>query len=242
VTAAFFADLAREAAARYPARDRFARGFAHGKLRRDPAFKHFLVQGLIPPGARVLDLGAGQGLLGALLAAVNEGGARNWPEGWAPAPLGASVRSIELAERAAIRARAAAGPGDSVVHGDLRTTPFGEADVCLLLDVLHYLEPAAQEDVLARSRAALGEGAVLLLRVADASQGLRFRLTLALDRLALALRGHSAGRYHCRPLAEWIALLTELGFRVTATPMGAGTPFANVLLLARYDRAPARSS
>jgi hypothetical protein len=37
----------------------------------------------------------------------------------------------------------------------------------------------------------------------------------------------------CRTLAEWVARLQSLGFEVQSQPMSAGTPFANVLLVAR---------
>jgi hypothetical protein len=47
------------------------------------------------------------------------------------------------------------------------------------------------------------------------------------------LRGHSSSRLYCRPLADWLALLQKLGFAVEALPMHAGTPFANILLVAR---------
>lgn len=67
---AFFRTLAREAAGGYPRRDPFARHFAYGKLTGDPAFAHLLRAGLFPDGARVLDLGCGQGVLPALLLAA----------------------------------------------------------------------------------------------------------------------------------------------------------------------------
>ena len=220
MTPADFRALARQAAARYPVRDRYARHFAFGKLTRDPAFAHILREGLIPPRARLLDLGCGQGVLAALLAAA-----------------GIEVRSmrgIDLMARDIARAQAAS-PGGEFVQGDIRTTPFGPADRVVILDVLHYIDRDAQEDVLRRVRESLGEGGVLLLRVGDASGSLRFRITVATDRLAMALRGHPVGRLHCRPLDEWIALLRGMGFRVDAAPMSQGTPFANVLLVAGYD-------
>jgi trans-aconitate methyltransferase len=226
VTGGGFEALARDAAARYPARERFARIFAYGKLTRDPVFAYILQHDLIPPRARVLDLGSGQGVLAALLAAAGKD---------------ASVRGIELARRDVERARTAAGNDAQFVHGDIRTTDFGSTDVCVLLDVLHYLEHGAQEDVLRRVSTALAGGGVLLIRVPDGSRALRFRLTLAMDRLAMALRGRFMGRYHCRPLAAWIEALAALGFSVEATPMSGGTPFANVLLVARYDRPTRRA-
>ena len=76
---------------------------------------------------------------------------------------------------------------------------------------------------------------LLLLRVADAAPTLRFRYTLAVDRVVNALRGRGWARLHSRPAAAWRAELESLGFSVEAVPMSAGTPFANVLLAARYD-------
>ncbi|HXN16167.1 MAG TPA: class I SAM-dependent methyltransferase, partial [Usitatibacter sp.] len=196
---------------------------------------YLLEQGLVPAGARVLDLGCGQGVLAALLLAAAERHAQGaWPAGWPAPPRPRELRGIELMPREVERARAAAGRLAEFVCGDIRSTDFGQADVLVILDVLHYLDYAAQADVLRRVRAALGKGGVLLLRVGDRSGSLRFRITMAVDRAVMALRGHRLERLYCRPLAEWKAELAALGFSVAAIPMSAGTPFANVLLVARY--------
>ena len=234
----FFRSLATGAASLYPARDKFARHFASGKLTRDPAFLHLLRAGLIPRHARVLDLGSGQGVLAALLAAAGARHAKgDWPSDWPAPPDPERFTGIELMLRDVERARQACGAqaGFQFVQGDIRTTGFGQADAIVILDVLHYIDTDAQADVLRRVRDALAAGGVLLLRVADAAPTLRFRITLAVDRLVMALRGHRLGRLHCKPLARWIAELEALGFAVAATPMSTGTPFANVLLVARYD-------
>lgn len=215
-----FRAVARRAAARYPARDRYARHFAFGKLTGDPAFAYLLRAGLIPQGCTLLDLGCGQGVLEALLA---EAGIR------------VAARGIDLMPRDIARARSAV-PGAEFVEGDIRATPFGTADRVVILDVLHYIDYAAQEDVLRRVRESLAGGGVLLLRVGDASGSLRFRYTVLVDRAVMALRGHRLERLYCRPVAEWKRVLEGLGFNVETAPMSAGTPFANVLLVARYDR------
>jgi SAM-dependent methyltransferase len=236
VSEAFFRTLARQAAARYPARDRFARHFAYGKLTRDPAFRYLLARGSIPGGARVLDLGCGQGLLATLLAVARERHAKGeWPAEWAPPPNPAALRGIDLRPRDVERARQANGAGAEFVAGDIRSTEFGTADAVVILDVLHYIDFPAQHAVLKRVRAALGGAGVLLLRVGDASASLRFRYTMWVDRAVMALRGHRIELLYCKPIALWRRELETLGFGVEAVPMSEGTGFANVLLVARYD-------
>jgi SAM-dependent methyltransferase len=235
VSAPFFRALAKDAASRYPARDRFARHFAFGKLTRDPAFRYLLENGLIRDGARLLDLGCGQGVLMALLLSARDRHARgSWPAGWAAPPNPRAMRGVDFMERDVERAQSAADQAATFVCGDIRTADFGDADTVVILDVLHYIDFAAQDDVLRRIRAALGEAGVLLLRVGDRSRSLRFRITDAVDRAVMALRGHRLERLYTRPLAEWRRQLEEMGFAVEAIPMSGGTPFANVLLVARY--------
>jgi SAM-dependent methyltransferase len=233
VSERFFRALAKEASARYPARDRTARHFAYGKLTGDPVFGHLLAHGLLPAASRVLDLGCGQGVLGALLQAAKESHSRgDWPAGWPAPPNPRRVRGIELMQKDADRARAATVDGAEWICGDIRTTEFGPADAVVILDVLHYIDPAAQSDVLARVRDSLGERGTLILRVADESGSLRFRITLAVDRAVMRLRGHRLAQLYCKPVAQWRRDLEALGFAVEEVPMSAGTPFANVLLVA----------
>jgi SAM-dependent methyltransferase len=221
-----FARLVEAASAPYRAAGRFAWHFARGKLGGDPAFRHLLEARLIPAGARVLDLGSGQGLLGALLAAAGEPGI-------------ASYRGIELMARDVARAHRARGAASGVEHGDIRKADFGAADAVVILDVLHYMEPADQDDVLRRVRRALAGGGVLLLRVGDAAAGLPFRLSNWVDWTVALVRGHGATRFHCRSVAQWRSALEALDFQVRAVPMSRGTPFANVLLCAHCN-SPAR--
>ncbi|MGZ5699207.1 MAG: class I SAM-dependent methyltransferase [Usitatibacter sp.] len=232
----FFRALAKDAAARYPSSDRFARHFAYGKLTGDPAFRRILADGMLPPRVRLLDLGCGQGVLASLLAAARERHHRGeWPGDWAPPPDAEAIRGIDLVEKDLARARRANPVGALFVQGDIRDAQFGPANAVVILDVLHYIDFDAQREVLRRVRASLEHGGVLLLRVGDASDSLRFRITVAVDRIVMRARGHRLPRLWCRPLGEWIRELEALGFAAEPIPMSAGTPFANVLLRARYD-------
>ena len=206
------------ATAPYRSAGRFAYHFARGKLSRDPAFGTIVQRGWIRPGSRVLDLGCGQGLLASLLLAADSG---------------CQVRGIELMPTDARRANVALAGAADIVCGDIRHEDFGAADVAVILDVLHYIDYAAQDQVLRRLRAALQPDGLLLLRVGDADAGLPFRLGNLVDHVVVFVRGHRLVRLYCRPLTQWRKALESLGFGVEVMPMSHGTPFANVLLKAR---------
>jgi hypothetical protein len=131
------------------------------------------------------------------------------------------------------RARAALGEGAAITCADIRSAEFGSADVVVMLDVLHYLDFDAQNAVLTRVQAALQPRGLLLLRVGDTSAGLAFRISTWVDRAVAWMRGYRIGWFYCRSLADWRAALERVGLSVEAVPMSQGTPFANVLLVAR---------
>lgn len=232
--------LLDQATAPYRFLGNFAWRFARGKLGGDPAFAGLLQRGLIPSHARILDIGCGRGLLAALLCGLDTHPSlsRDWPAGWASAPLGVSVRGIELMSRDVERARQALahlGPRAEFVQGDMRLTDFGRADMVVMLDVLHYVNHAAQDNILRRVKTALIPGGTLLLRIGNATAGLPFRISNWVDMIVNFMRGNRLSRLYCRPLRDWQQCLTGLGFEVSTLPMHEGTPFSNILLVARLQ-------
>jgi cyclopropane fatty-acyl-phospholipid synthase-like methyltransferase len=211
----------------------FAYLFARGKLGGDPVYPALLERGLLAGRSRILDLGCGQGLLVAWLRAAARMHDRGiWPHTWPAPPRPTSIRGIELMARDVERAHRALGLDAGIETGDIRDAEFGTVDAVVILDVLHYLAPRAQRDVLRRARAALPAGGLLLLRVSDAGSGLRYRITQWVDTVVMLLRGHWWATLHCRSVAEWQAILREMGFASEALPMSQGTLFANILLIA----------
>lgn len=230
--------LLQAACAPYRDQGRFTYHFAQGKLGRDPVFRCLLERGDIPPRARVLDIGCGQGLLASLLAAVDtaqdEG---RWPVAWQAAPVQARYTGIELMPRDVARANGALGELSSaprfvcanMVDPALELPP---SDVVVILDVLHYVDLPAQQALLTRVRDALLPHGRLLLRIGNQADRRAFATSQWVDRIVTTVRGHRVAPTFCRPLGEWTALLEGLGFAVHSMPMSRGTPFANVLLAA----------
>ena len=229
------------ASAYYRASGRFAWHFARGKLRGDPAYRLILEQGLLQDCARLLDLGAGQGLLAAWLLAARSchalGRAGAWPQRWPAPPLLESYTGIEINPREVHRARRAfalaAGVEVRMLHADILDADYGRPDAIVLLDVLHYNDFTAQERILGRARAALAPGGALLVRIGDAAGGRAFTLSKALDQGVALLRRGRWLPLHCRTLGNWQALLATLGFSTRTVAVSRGTGFANTMLIGK---------
>jgi SAM-dependent methyltransferase len=226
--------LAVDAAGRFRAAGRFAHYFALGKLVADPIFPVLLEPGLIPAGARLLDLGCGQGLVAAWLKAANRiDAAGEWPAALPSPPRVAQYHGIERMPAEVRRARLALEPGMAITEGDLLTLPWPAADLILLLDVLHYLPPERQFAALQRVRQHLPADGRLLLRIGDAGASLRHGWSQMVDRAVSRLRGYGDGKLHGRGLEDWGALLSRCDFAFERMPMGGGTGLPNWLLVAR---------
>ena len=230
----FRKDLLARATDPYRSAGRFAWYFSKGKLKGDPVFFALLEHGLIPDAKRLIDLGCGQGLLESwLLEARLMYDAGYWPSKWPAPPQVEKIWGLELMPQDVQRARTALGERAQFDIGDIRSADFGQADVAVILDVLHYLNFSAQEEVLRRLRAALPQGGTFLTRIGDASGGLPFHYSNWVDRVVFFLRGHRLERIYCRPLRDWLNVLQRNGFSARALPMHQGTPFNNVLLVAK---------
>jgi len=228
-------DALIDAASRpYLATGRYAYYFTRGKLRHDPVFFSLLREGRIPDRARVLDLGCGHAILASLMLAAQaryESGL--WPSEWAAPPSQLQLQGIEWERTAAQRAQVVLGHRAAIRAADLRDAPLPEADVVIMIDVLHYLEAAVQVSLLERVARSLHGGGLLVLRVADISAGWRFHAGKAADRFGSLLTARGLPKHHHRPIDQWLHLLASLGFEPYVGANVAEKSFANVLLWAK---------
>jgi SAM-dependent methyltransferase len=226
--------LLEEASRPFRRAGRAAWHYARGKFRFDPVYFALLRSGVLPDAGTLVDLGCGQGILLALLAAAKEQYARGeWPAGWPAPPARLTMRGYDLRGRS-IRAGSVALDGIATLEcRDIRGLEPPPADAIVILDVLYHLPLPEQERVLESATRALRPGGVLVVRESNAGGGLAFRLQRCSEYLAQAWHGRLAPRLWYRDARQWRALLEKTGLSVSAQPMNGDTPFANVLFVAR---------
>jgi 2-polyprenyl-3-methyl-5-hydroxy-6-metoxy-1,4-benzoquinol methylase len=236
-----FKPVVDQAAQPYIQAGKFAWHWAKGKLGGDPAFAHILRLGLIQDNDTVIDIGCGQGLFASCLWAAEQHQAKGlWLRGWPAAPKNVSVHGIELMQSDVDRANEALKNVTNLASfecEDMCKAKFKPCNVVVILDVLHYVNFDAQNDVLNRIAEALRQGATatskgrLLLRVGDASAGLPFKISNWVDHIVTFARGHRLPRLYCRSVEQWTHSLSKIGFSVRPMAMHEGTPFANIMLI-----------
>lgn len=210
--------------------------FARAKLRRDPIYTAALAA-LPRVGATLVDVGCGQGL--ALAVLVEAGCAATggeWPPEMPP-PRFSRLIGIETRARVAAMAERALGDGAEIIH---EAAPGGlpaEMTAALVFDVLHLMSARDQERLLVELRARLEPDGIVLVRDVDAAARAGFYAVRIGNRLKNIVVGQFGQTFHFRTADEWTALFTRTGWTVERTPMGQGTPFANVLFKLTKGRA-----
>ena len=194
-----------------------ARAHALGRFLTSPLGR---VADLVPPGSRLLDLGAGHGTLSLL--AVERGAGR-------AVAVEPDLRKLLRTFRHS-RVAFVAGCAGAVA---------GAFDAVALVDVLYRVEPAGWDPLLATARERLVPGGLLLVKEVDPARRWKARWNRIQERLADLLGMTLGDAFHYETREAMAARLARLGFEgCTAIDLGAGYPHAHVVYVARRPPAP----
>jgi SAM-dependent methyltransferase len=209
-------------ASRYRCCGRAAYSYVNAKLRHDPVHRSLLQLAFREPFGDVLDIGCGRGQLSMML--LQSG-------------LAESVRGIDRNAKHLRQAEIAAHSGTPHLnfrtrHQDLSLAPdLPPADAILLIDVLYQLDTTAQLWLL--KQAARRARRRLLIRTSDPDRGFRSAVTAGWEILSRRLSPHAGAHVNPLPIHRIAGVLAAETFAVETAPCWRGTPFANVLIIAR---------
>ncbi len=199
---------------------RWLRGYVGSKLRSDPVYPaaYELLRG---SGQPLLDIGCGVGLLAFYL---RERGCRQPVLG-----LDLDARKIGHGQRIAINRY---HDVDFRCHDVQSALPDFSGDSALF-DVLHYLPPARQSELLARAAERIAPGGQLMIRDCPRDNGPRFWLTYAAEKFAQAVAWNVNTPLHFPARARIDEAFPASAFERASRPLWGRTPFNNYLFVFR---------
>jgi len=196
-------------AAKYPTR--FLRSYVRSKLARDPMYEAVLAR-VRDSTEPLLDVGCGVGVLEAFLRA-----------------RGVAVPIVALDADSKKIAVAREVVPDAAFHvADARTLPPFRGTV-VILDVLHYLTGDEQQQLLLQ--ALERTSGLVIVREAVRDRSMRYRLTVAEETFARAVRWLRVPRLNFPSVEGIVAPFHARGFEVSVAPMWGKTPLNNYLFV-----------
>lgn len=200
-------------AAKYPTR--FLRSYVRAKLARDPMYEAVLAH-VRESGEPLLDVGCGVGVLEAFLR-----------------DRGVEVPIVGIDFDAAKVAVARQVVPDAAFHeADARFLPPFHGTV-VILDVLHYLTTDEQQQLLLQALDRTSGLVIVREGVRDGS--MRYRLTVAQETFARAVRWLRVPRLNFPTVEQIVAPFHARGFEVSVMPMWGKSPLNNYLFV--FNRA-----
>ena len=203
---------------------RWLQGYARGKLRSDPVFAaafELLKDAPLP----VLDIGCGVGLFEFYLR----------ERGYSEALTGFDFDAAKIAQ--AQRIAAANHTGVTFTVGDTaQALPAGERGHVVIFDVLHYLDAAAQCELLDRAAERVAPGGLCLIRETPRDGSWRFRVTRIEEAVIHAIFWMKSRAVHFPSVEEVIGPFQRRGFSTEVRPLWGRTPFNSHLFILRARR------
>lgn len=205
---------ARRIAGRFDSR--FLRSYTRSKLASDPLYAAVTAR-LRGHDLPLLDIGCGAGLMAFYLREY----------GFRPHILGLDHDPRKIAEAQRV---ARCHDGLEFRLTDARQ-PLPPGRSVLLLDVLHYLDTAAQAGLLASIASLVPPGGVVIIRDGVRDYSWRYAATYAAELFARGVHWIRADRIQF-PLLESVTRAFE-GWDAEVTPLWGSTPFNNYLFVFR---------
>lgn len=195
---------------------KFLYGYAKGKTRWDPAYP--AVASLLGPSCLpILDVGCGIGLLAAFLR-----------ESGITSPLiGLEPDAAKVAQaRDLVASRY---PDLNFLVGDARKLPSFSGNL-VLLDILHYMCPSDQQEVLHAVAARIAPGGYALIRTTFRDRSWRYLATLFEEAVVRSSGWIRGGRCRFPSRAEVEAPFASPPFQIRTCPLWGKTPFNSHLV------------
>jgi SAM-dependent methyltransferase len=193
----------------------YSRRFVTWKMRLDKIFSILLSEDL--GRGRAIDLGCGYGMALALVE-YRQPGRRL---------IGCDLDE----ERVRIAGEALSRLNAELSVCDVRDFVLPEAGLIMIIDVLQYLDPDEQRNLLSRCCKALVPGGKLVFRVHDRERGLVSKLTKALDTIIFRL-SREAKRPTTLPADAYLRAVANDGMIVTKQHFVNRLPLAHILVTA----------
>jgi SAM-dependent methyltransferase len=208
---------AQALAARFAAAPRHVRGYVGWKARLDPVHRAIMAHAAKEPFGHVLDLGCGYAQLGLDLLASGLADELTGLD-WDAARLKAARTAAE-----GLRAR--------FREVDLQQAGLPACDTTLVIDLLYQLPAAAQRHLLTRITTTTRR--LILVRSFDPHRGWRSAFGRLIEHALRHARIYRPAMIEPLPVHEVRQVLQAGGFVTSEEPCWAGTPFPNVLIVAR---------
>jgi SAM-dependent methyltransferase len=187
------------------------------KLRLEKNYN--LINSLVPEEATILDLGCGYGFLCYMLQFVSNK---------------RKITGVDHDETKIAIAKHGYHRTDNLHFecSDIRFYPMRAADVIILTDVLHYLTPVDQQNLLNRSAASLNSDGIIILREGVTDAGKRHFGTVVSEFFSVRLLGFnkSANRLNFISRQSIEEIATELNMKMEALDDGKSTSNATFVL------------
>ncbi len=202
-------------ARRYPSR--WLQGYVRGKIRTDPAYR-IALSALRDSQLPVLDIGCGMGFLAFFLREC----------GFVPHIIGVDFDALKIAN------------AQEIAHAHYANLDFRLEDAAamhdflgnvVLLDVLQYLSPEKQYQLLGLLPRLIAPGGQCIIRATPKDDSWRFRFTEWDDRAMHAIRWIKSPALHYLSKDEITKAFLLPGFRSEVRPLWGKTPFNSHLFV-----------